>query len=157
MEITNGKGVDVVLNSLAGDQLRITWECMAPFGRFVEIGKRDITRNMNLDMSRFERNVGFTAVDLTDLVHQRPAILQDVFVHVMEQFEQKKIRPVAPIHEFVTSEAEPAFRALGSGKLMGKLVIVPKAGDMVMVSHLHSISAKKHLVSVWRCMSLIQY
>ena len=52
MEATNGNGVDVALNPLAGDQLRATWECMAPFGRFVEIGKRDITSNMNLEMSR---------------------------------------------------------------------------------------------------------
>lgn len=136
MEATKGKGVDVALNSLAGDQLRATWECMAPFGRFVEIGKRDITSNMNLEMSRFERNVSFAAVDLTGLTHQRPHVLQDVLVHVMEMFKQNKVRPVAPIHEFAVSEVEAAFRAMGSGKLMGKLVIVPKPGDMVMVSRL---------------------
>lgn len=135
MEATNDKGVDVALNSLAGDQLRATWKCMAPFGRFVEIGKRDITSNMNLEMSRFERNVSFSAVDLTDLIHPRPQMLQNVFVHIMDKFKQNKIRPVAPIHEFATSEVEKAFRALGSGKLMGKLVIVPRADDMVMVSH----------------------
>ena len=91
---------------------------------------------MNLGMSRFERNVSFAAVDLTDLTHQRPRVLQDVLVRVMEMFKQKKIRPVAPIHEFAVSEVEKAFRAMGSGKLMGKLVIVPKPGDMVTVSRL---------------------
>ena len=150
MEATKGKGVDVALNSLAGDQLRATWECMAPFGRFVEIGKRDITSNMNLEMSRFERNVSFTAVDLTDLVHQRPRVLQDVFLQVMAKFKQKEIRPVAPIHEFAVSEAEMAFRALGIGKLMGKSVIVPTAGDMVMVSHLaiSTVSPRKRTLSL---------
>ena len=148
MEATNGNGVDVALNSLAGDQLCATWECMAPFGRFVEIGKRDITSNMNLEMSRFEHNVSFTAVDLTDLATLKPKVLQNVFVHVMEKFKQKQIRPVSPMREFATSEAETAFRALGSGKLMGKLVIVPKAGDVVLVSYLDmlALSLRK---SIW--------
>ena len=152
MEATNGKGVDVALNSLAGDQLRATWECMAPFGRFIEIGKRDITSNMNLEMSRFERNVSFTAVDLTDIVRQKPLVLQDILVHVMENFKQKKVRAVAPIHEFAISNAEAAFRALGSGKLMGKLVLVPKPDEMVMVSRpeIIAVSLKSGILSpIW--------
>ena len=50
MRMTEGKGVDVVLNSLSGDGLRASWECMAAFGRFVEIGKADITSNSGLPM-----------------------------------------------------------------------------------------------------------
>ncbi len=135
MDATAGKGVDVALNSLAGEQLRATWECMAPFGRFVEIGKRDITNNQNLEMSRFERNVSFTAVDLTDLAHHRQNVLQQSLVDVMNLFREKTIRPVSPIHEFGVSDVEAAFRSLQSGKLMGKLVIVPKENQMVMVSY----------------------
>jgi NADPH:quinone reductase-like Zn-dependent oxidoreductase len=43
--LTNGKGVDVVLNSLAGEGLRQSWLCVAPFGRFIELGKRDIGKS----------------------------------------------------------------------------------------------------------------
>lgn len=57
---SNGNGVDVALNSLAGEALRATWECMAPLGRFVEIGKRDIKRNSRLEMSQFDYNVTFS-------------------------------------------------------------------------------------------------
>lgn len=42
--MTNGKGVDVVLNSLAGEALRESWNCLAWFGRFVELGKKDISK-----------------------------------------------------------------------------------------------------------------
>lgn len=42
--ITNGKGVHVVLNSLAGEMLRQTWHCIAPFGRFIELGLKDISK-----------------------------------------------------------------------------------------------------------------
>lgn len=132
-EATNGKGVDVVINSLAGEQLRATWKCMAPFGRFVEIGKRDITTNMYLEMAPFERTVTFTAVDLGDLIHLRPEILQEVFMEVMDLMRNGSVNPVSPVHNFALSDIENAFRSLQSGKLTGKVVMTPRSNDMVMV------------------------
>ena len=64
MRSTNGQGVDVVLNSLAGEALRQTWECIAMFGRFIEIGKKDILANSGLEMMPFLRNVTFAGVNL---------------------------------------------------------------------------------------------
>ena len=133
LEATNGKGVDVVLNSLAGEQLRATWKCMAPFGRFVEIGKRDITRNMNLEMGPFEHTVTFAGVDLGDLIQHRPQALQGVFIEVIDKIRTGTVEPVSPIHEFAVSDIETAFRSLQSGRLMGKVVIMPLPGDTVMV------------------------
>lgn len=46
--MTGGRGVDVVLNSLAGEALRQTWLSVAPFGRFIEVGKRDIGKSSGL-------------------------------------------------------------------------------------------------------------
>ena len=133
MEATGGKGVDVVLNSLAGEQLRATWRCMAPFGRFIEIGKRDITTNMYLEMAPFESTVSFAGVDLGDLIQLRPETLQEVFVEVMDLMRSGSVNPVTPVHDFGVSEVEKAFRSLQSGKLTGKVVIAPRSGDMVMV------------------------
>ena len=45
MQTTHGRGVDVILNSLSGESLVASWECMAPFGRFIELGKADIESN----------------------------------------------------------------------------------------------------------------
>lgn len=45
MRATSGKGVDAVLNSLAGEALRLSWHCLAKFGRFLEIGKADLFAN----------------------------------------------------------------------------------------------------------------
>ena len=64
LRITNGRGVDVVLNSLAGEALRKTWECIAMFGRFIEVGKKDILANSGLEMMPFLRNVTFASVNL---------------------------------------------------------------------------------------------
>jgi NADPH:quinone reductase-like Zn-dependent oxidoreductase len=66
---TNGRGVDVIVNSLTGDLLHATWQCCANFGRFVEVGKRDIIDAGNLDMRTFLRNATFTAFDLTELFY----------------------------------------------------------------------------------------
>lgn len=41
MRETDGKGVDLALNSLSGELLHATWRCVAEFGKLVEIGKRE--------------------------------------------------------------------------------------------------------------------
>jgi NADPH:quinone reductase-like Zn-dependent oxidoreductase len=67
LKATSRRGVDVVLNSLVGDLLHESWEILAPFGVFVEVGKRDIQDSGMLDMRVFERAATFTAFDLADL------------------------------------------------------------------------------------------
>lgn len=69
MKATEGRGVDVVLNSLTRNQLDASWECCAEFGRFVELGKYDITKGSKLDMSILNRSTSFSAFDLTDLYY----------------------------------------------------------------------------------------
>lgn len=68
---TRGHGVDVVVNFLTGDLMRASWECVAQFGRFVEIGKRDLLDDGRLDLHVFLRNTTFTAFDLSDLYYRR--------------------------------------------------------------------------------------
>lgn len=71
MAVTSGQGVDVVLNFLTGDLLHDSWRACAEFGRFVEIGKRDIIDGGRLDMDVFDRGVTFTAFDLSSLYYTR--------------------------------------------------------------------------------------
>ena len=78
--VTNGKGVDVVLNSLTGDLLHASWRCCANFGRFVEVGKRDIVDAGKLDMDVFSRNVTFTAFDLTELFYHEDQFYRDIWI-----------------------------------------------------------------------------
>lgn len=64
MKATNGHGVDLVLNSLSGELLHMSWKCVAEFGRMVEIGKRDVIGRARLDMVEFGDNRSFFGVDL---------------------------------------------------------------------------------------------
>ena len=72
MHATNGKGVDLVLNSLAGELLHASWKCVAEFGTMIEIGKRDFRRRARLAMDVFEANRTFVGLDLGLVHHQRP-------------------------------------------------------------------------------------
>ena len=66
-ERTGGRGVDVVLNSLAGEALERGIAALAPYGRFVELGKADIYRNSRLHLLPFKRNLTFFALDLAQM------------------------------------------------------------------------------------------
>ncbi|OQE31225.1 hypothetical protein PENSTE_c001G09701 [Penicillium steckii] len=128
---TNGEGVDVVVNSLAGDLLRETWECLAPFGRFVEIGKADITKNTRLDMLPFEYNVSFASVDLTKVAARKPKLMRRLLDDVTKLLGQGTVNPILPLTSYRISELETAFRTLQTGKAMGKIVVVPHPEDHV--------------------------
>jgi NADPH:quinone reductase-like Zn-dependent oxidoreductase len=62
MELTNGRGVDVVLNALAAEAIPMGMSCLAESGRFVEIGKRDIYQNSRIPLWSLRRNASFHVV-----------------------------------------------------------------------------------------------
>lgn len=147
---TEGYGVDVVLNSLAGDVLRETWDCLAPFGRFIEIGKADITKNSRLEMNRFETNVTFSSVDLTKVAYFKPKLMKRLLKDVCDLLSKNTVQPIAPITSYPISEVEKAYRQLQSGKSMGKLVVVPHAEDQVKVNIFHSYRRRATLTRLPR-------
>ncbi|ORY17862.1 putative polyketide synthase [Clohesyomyces aquaticus] len=119
---TNGRGVDVILNSLAGDELRASWECIAPFGRFLEIGKRDILQHEALPMFNFVRNVSFSAIDLGKVEGQLHYV-QNALNAVVDLFTQGKTRVATPLTVFSVQEVENSFRYLQSGLNAGCVVV----------------------------------
>ncbi|KAL4942703.1 hypothetical protein BDV06DRAFT_235237 [Aspergillus oleicola] len=124
---TGGKGVDVVLNSLTGDQLHASWKCCARFGRFVEIGKMDLTTAGRLQMDQFLNNTTFTAVDLSQLYYTEVKGLHQMWKQlvgeVMALYRKGKISPSEPVKVFDISETTQAFRYFSSRSRMGKVVI----------------------------------
>ena len=62
MELTDGRGVDVVLNALAGEAIPMGLSCLAEFGRFLEIGKRDIYQNSRIPLWSLRRNASFHVI-----------------------------------------------------------------------------------------------
>ncbi|KAK4182993.1 hypothetical protein QBC35DRAFT_132042 [Podospora australis] len=121
--VTDGRGVDAVLNSLSGEGLKATWECVGPFGRFIEIGKRDIRARKNLAMSRFEENLSFHAFDVGIVCKFRPNTIRPTLQKLFGLYEEGVFQPAYPLQTYGVSELEKAFRIMQSGKTMGKIVV----------------------------------
>lgn len=132
--LTSGRGVDIVLNSLAGEGLVASWECIAPYGRFIEIGKKDIYSHGKLPMFPFAANVSFSAIDLAFKPQNRPPVIRRSFENAMMLLKEGKMRPAHPLNVFGLAEIEKAFRYLQSGKHSGKIVIDYDLEDKVPVS-----------------------
>lgn len=134
MLATNERGVDVVLNSLAGDALVASWEAIAPFGRFVEMGKADIESNSKLPMSYFAKNVSFHAVAMDYTLVHRPAAVGNALQIIVDMVTSGNIKPAYPLQEYPISELEAAFRNMQTGKNVGKTILNLSDSDRVSVS-----------------------
>jgi NADPH:quinone reductase-like Zn-dependent oxidoreductase len=132
---TNGRGVDVVLNCLAGGLLQEGFDCLADFGRFIEIGKRDIELNHCLNMGMFARSATFVAVDLIAIGKNKSYMVADALPNIMSLLQKKAIRPVRPISVYTMSDVETAFRLMQAGKHIGKVVISATQDDTVPVTN----------------------
>lgn len=134
MRMTGNRGVDVVLNSLSGKGLIASWECIAPFGRFVELGKRDIHGRAKLPMFQFDKNASFTAVEFAFIFRERPIIIQKCLRAVLELVAERKLQVPQPFTVYGVSEIESAFRHMQSGRNSGKMVIDMREDELVLVS-----------------------
>ncbi|WYZ36704.1 hypothetical protein EsH8_II_000210 [Colletotrichum jinshuiense] len=131
MRATNNQGVDVVLNSLAGEALRLSWHCLAKFGRFLEIGKADLFANTGLDMKPFLDNKSYIGVNLLDFENNPTPRAVALWEDTAKLIHDGYVKPIAPIQLFSMAEVEKAFRFMQAGKHMGKVVVRVDAEDMV--------------------------
>ena len=149
MNMTNGRGVDVVLNTLAGALLQESFNCIAPFGRFIEIEKRDLELNSSLEMGAFARAVSFSAVDLLMLGQHKGLQINRILKEIIYLFQEKVIRPVEPVTIYPITEVESTFRLMQAGKHMGKTIISVNPESLVPVS-----KAQVHIVLRMTILSL---
>jgi NADPH:quinone reductase-like Zn-dependent oxidoreductase/malonyl CoA-acyl carrier protein transacylase len=131
MAATQNRGVDVVVNSLAGDQLQASWEVVAPFGRFIELGRTEIINNSKLAMAHFAKNISFMAVAVDDMVTLRPALLQKNLSAVAGMIAEGKLNLPFPLRTYPLSSAKEAFQHLMSGHSTGKMVLKVDPTDVV--------------------------
>lgn len=123
LSATNGRGVDVIVNSLSGELLRETWQLAAKMGRFVDIGKKDALDNGNLPMKPFDSNVTFRGIDIYDLSRNRPELLEEIFSEVDWLFQKGLIMPIKPVTVLPISELQAGLRKLKAGDKPGRIVV----------------------------------
>ena len=126
---TNGYGVDIVLNSLTGAAQRAGLELLAPGGRFVEIGKKDIYGDSWMSLSPFKRNLSFFAVDLALMCATAPRKLHRLMSRVVSLAAEGRLPP-PDIATHPLDSAANAIRILSNAGHTGKLVLaVPRSGE----------------------------
>ncbi len=119
-------GVDVVLNSLAGEAIPAALAVLRPRGRFLELGKRDIAAHRQVGLYALRRNLSFSVVDLAGLAQEAPGYVAQLLAEVLPLFEAQTLQPL-PYETHPLAEAALAFRRLAQAQHSGKVVLRPTA------------------------------
>ncbi|KAK6949038.1 hypothetical protein Daesc_009110 [Daldinia eschscholtzii] len=125
--VTKGRGVNVVINSLIGDLMHASWRCLAQFGRFIEVGKRELVDDGRLEMDIFSRNTTFAAFDLSEMFFQegeyyhnlQASLIKDVF----ELYRSKQIQPVASPRYITILDSAKVYLLVGALGGLGRSLV----------------------------------
>lgn len=120
--MTKGRGVDVIINALSGAALRASWNCMAPFGRFVELGKVELYSSARLNMEKFKNNVRFEFLDVCFMGENDEMRFKRILGAVMDLVAEGAITELQPVQTYPFAKLQEAFRYMQSGAHSGKIV-----------------------------------
>ena len=118
---TDGRGVDVVLNSLSGDFLKRSIDVTAHGGRFLELGKRDIVSPE--EMGRDRPDLTYHVVYLGEVCDRDPTRVGGWLKHLVDDVAAGRLQPL-PFRVFKRAEAVDAFRYMAQGRHVGKVVLL---------------------------------
>jgi len=122
LDATDGQGVDLVLNSLTGEAIHKGLSVLAPYGRFLEIGKRDIYQNTRIGLLPFQKNLSYFAIDLDKMARERPELLGELLNELLALLTQGAIQPL-PLQVYTAAQTGDAFRAISRATHIGKIVV----------------------------------
>ncbi|WP_251978350.1 type I polyketide synthase [Salinicola avicenniae] len=115
-------GVDVVLNSLAGEAINQNLRALKPFGRFIELGKRDFYENTAIGLRPYRNNLSYFGVDSDQLMRERPDLTRQLFREMMALFADGTLTPL-PYIAFDNQRIIEAFRYMQQARQIGKVVV----------------------------------
>ena len=121
MALTDTQGVNIVLNSLTSKEfIPKSLSVLSPQGYFLEMAKRGVWDTNEILDTRTD--VSYCLIDLVQLSQQKPAFVQSMLHHIMQQFEEKKLKPT-PQKVFSINNTIDAFRYMQQAKHIGKIVV----------------------------------
>ncbi len=144
-----GGGVAVVLNSLSGEAMELTVGLLAPFGRFVELGKRDFLANTHIGLRPFRNNLTYFGVDLDQLMLAQPDKGRQLFKEVIDLIAEGEFSPL-PYRAFRAREFIDAMRLMQQSGHVGKIVITPPEASELGIAprrRFKPAADKTHLVT----------
>ncbi|WP_063533520.1 type I polyketide synthase [Burkholderia sp. MSMB1589WGS] len=127
LALTGGEGVDIVLNSLAGEAMVRGIDTLRPFGRFLELGKRDFYENSYIGLRPFRNNISYFGIDADQLMGARADLTARLFGDVIALFTEGTLHPL-PYRAFPAARVEDAFRYMQQARQIGKVLVTYPAG-----------------------------
>ncbi|WP_320203839.1 type I polyketide synthase [Agrobacterium rosae] len=124
LRVTDGEGVELVLNSLFAEAMERSFELVKPFGRFLELGKRDYYSDRKLALRPFRRNISYFGIDADQLLVKAPDLTRRIFADIGTLFLERKLTPL-PYRAFNYDETGAAFRLMQNAGHIGKIVVHP--------------------------------
>ena len=122
MKDTAGIGVDAVLNCLSGEAMRCSLTVLKPFGRFMELGKRDFVENTSVGLRYLKENISYFAIDVDQLFKVYPQRAKALFHEVIGLFASGEFSPL-PFTRYSSDEVVNAFRFMQQGGQIGKVTV----------------------------------
>ncbi|MGE4608610.1 MAG: SDR family NAD(P)-dependent oxidoreductase, partial [Myxococcota bacterium] len=122
LKLTRGAGVDVLLNCLSGDAIEKNFEVLAPYGRYLEIGIRDIYENTKIGLRPFHKNLSYHAIELGPMTAQRPELMRELLVNALRG-QSEGVFEALPLTEFPVAEAGEALRFMAQARHIGKVIL----------------------------------
>ncbi|WP_394838806.1 SDR family NAD(P)-dependent oxidoreductase [Pendulispora rubella] len=130
--ITGGRGVDVVLNFTPGEIMVKSLACLAPFGRFIELGKMSFDQDAALQLRPFNENLLYAAIDFDRIFEAKPDMVRVLARTVLEHIARGDFRPL-PSTSFPASRVDDAFHTMARSKHIGRVCVQPKDPDLRVV------------------------
>lgn len=131
MKLTNGEGVDVVLNSLMGEAVPLGLSILRPLGRFVELGRRDFAQNSQIGLAPFDKSLTFFSLGLGTLSKLRPRFCKSMLTEIIDHFDNGVFKPLR-MRVYSASDIRSAFQYMAQGNHIGKLAITFKDQEVVI-------------------------
>ncbi|CAN5469729.1 type I polyketide synthase [soil metagenome] len=131
MSWTKGRGVDVVLNFTPGEQMIKSIRCLAPFGRFIEIGKVSFDQDAPLGLRPFNENLLYASLDFDRMMAHKPEYVINLCREVIELFEGGQLGAI-PVTAFPAGEVADAFRLMARSRHIGKIAVDLRDPDLTV-------------------------
>ena len=129
LRVTDGRGVDVVLNALSGEKIAAGFKALKQGGAFLEVGKKDIWSAEQVETVRPDAR--YWAFDLGEVALAEPGLIQTMLRKIFDAIASGALQPLL-LQVFPIGEAERAFRQMAGGKHVGKLVLTRAARGLAL-------------------------
>jgi acyl transferase domain-containing protein/aryl carrier-like protein len=127
LRLTGGAGVDVVLNSLAGEMIGAGFAALAQGGRFIEIGKTGIWTDEQV--AGLGRDIRYSVVDMADVLNQEPELIRSHLAEIYRALQDGSLRAL-PKRVYGFDDAAAAFRHMAQARHIGKIVLRHRAAGL---------------------------